>query len=186
MGQVHPLCRMCDCPFTLNRALMCRQEANSALISTTNAEDAEGTSSRSIINRIRTNRTQRFTLARSRPSSLTRIQRRLCLWCLHELDTRNACFCPIRVCDTSLCFFIVLTCYAGDAETRLGNLLTVLEDGLQRVREGRRSCGEHMPSADPSTASKTGDPRFRIERFFVELVRSSSVKVRESIHSFLA
>ncbi|KZV73245.1 hypothetical protein PENSPDRAFT_627695 [Peniophora sp. CONT] len=41
----------------------------------------------------------------------------------------------------------------GDAETRLGNLLTVLEDGLQRVRE----------------ASKTGDPRFRIERFFVEL-----------------
>ncbi|VDB84644.1 unnamed protein product [Peniophora sp. CBMAI 1063] len=41
----------------------------------------------------------------------------------------------------------------GDAETRLGNLLTVLEDGLQRVRD----------------ASKSGDPRFRIERFFVEL-----------------
>ena len=99
---------------------------------------------------------------------------------------RSACFCLIRVCDVSLCLLAILTCYAGDAETRLGNLLTVLEDGLQRVREGRLFCIEHMTSADFSAASKTGDPRFRIERFFVELVRFSSIKVGENVHPLQA
>jgi len=57
-------------------------------------------------------------------------------------------------------------------EDTLATMIVVLESGIESVRNGESAdtglCGE----AYALQASPTGDPRFRLEKFLAELVRS--------------